>query len=86
MLNEFHCQKHTMPSAPVVARNRVEPNADGENCTQTNSSQLMPTAEVKGNTSYKWPKYRDNADMNFVWIYCEINQKYQITLIHSAGM
>lgn len=53
MLNEFHCQKHTMPSAPVVARNRVEPNADGENCTQTNSSQLMPTAEVKGNTSYK---------------------------------
>jgi len=32
MLSEFHCQKHTMPSAPVVARYREEPNADGENC------------------------------------------------------
>lgn len=32
ILSEFHCQKHTMPSAPVVARCREEPNADGENC------------------------------------------------------
>lgn len=44
MLNEFHCQKQTMPSAPVVARYREEPNADGENCGHTDKEiSLKPT-------------------------------------------